>query len=62
MLRTPIIEMVVSLLTIGAGTFIWMSINVTNSGVNLPVGAALVVAGLMVLLSAIDSIHTYIRR
>ena len=57
-LKAYIIEMIIAVAAIGLGLFIWWPMNGTNSGVTFPLGAALVVAGFMVFLSAMDSIHT----
>lgn len=56
-LKAHIIELIISIAAIGLGLFVGWPMNGTNSGVTLPIGSALVVAGFMVFLSAIDSIN-----
>jgi hypothetical protein len=58
-LRAHLLEIVVSSMAITSGLFIWLSMNGSNSGINLLAGAALLVAGVIVFLSAMKSILKY---
>ena len=49
-LRAHLLEMIISVAAIGLGLFMWLSMNGSNSGINLLAGAALLVAGLVVFI------------
>lgn len=58
-LRAHLLEIVISGAAIGLGLFMWLSMNPSNSGINLLAGAALLVAGLIVFVFAMKSILKY---
>jgi len=58
-LRAHVIEMIISGGVIALGIFIWLSMKDSNSGVNLLAGAALLVAGVIVFISAMKTIFKY---
>ena len=55
-LRAHLLEMIISVAAIGLGLFMWLSMNGSNSGINLLAGAALLVAGLIVFILAMKAI------
>jgi hypothetical protein len=59
MLKAHLLEMIISGAAIGLGTFLWLSMSGSNSGVNLLAGAALLVAGFVVFIFAMKSILKY---
>jgi hypothetical protein len=62
LLRAHLLEMIVSGAAIGLGVFMWISMTGSNSGINLLAGAALLTAGLIVLLFALKSILRFKQR
>lgn len=58
-LRTHLLEMIIAIAFIGLALFMWWGFS--NSDVTLFAGAALLVAGTMVLLFAIKSIMKHAR-
>lgn len=62
MLRTHLLEIIISAAAIGLGVFMWVSMSSSNSGINLLAGAALLVAGLIVCVFALRSILNFRRR
>jgi hypothetical protein len=58
-LRAHAVEIFISVASITLGIFVWLSMKDSNSGVNLLVGAALVVAGVILLGSALRTILKY---
>jgi hypothetical protein len=57
--RAHALEIFISVAAITLGLFVWLSMKDSNSGVNLLVGAALLVAGLILLGSALRTIFKY---
>jgi hypothetical protein len=55
-LRAHLLEMIISAVAIGLGVFMWVSMNGSNSGINLLAGAALLAAGVFTFLSAMKTI------
>jgi hypothetical protein len=51
--------MIISSGCIAAGVFMWISMNGSNSGIALLVGAALLVAGVIIFLSAMKIVLKY---
>ena len=58
-LRAHALEIFISGAAITLGIFVWLSMKDSNSGVNLLVGAALVVAGVILFASAMRTILKY---
>ena len=58
-LRAHLLEMIISAACIGLGAFMWVSMTGANSGVNLLAGAALLVAGCIVFIFAMESVLRY---
>jgi hypothetical protein len=58
-LRAHILEMIVSIGCMAAGLVMWVSMNGSNSEITLLVGAALMVAGVIVFGSAMKTILKY---
>jgi hypothetical protein len=58
-LRAHVLEIFISGAAITLGIFVWLSMKGSNSGVNLLVGAALLVAGIILFVSAIKTILKY---
>jgi hypothetical protein len=58
-LRAHLLEMIISGAAIGLGLFMWLSMNGSNSGINLLAGAALLVAGFIVFIFTMKSILKY---
>ena len=58
-LRAHAVEIFISGAAITLGLFVWLSMKDSNSGLNLLVGAALLVAGLILLVSALRTILKY---
>jgi len=58
-LRAHALEIFISTAAIILGLFVWISIKDSNSGFNLLAGAALVVAGIILLASAMKTILKY---
>ena len=58
-LRAHAVEIFISVAAITLGIFVWLSMKDSNSGLNLLVGAALLVAGLILLVSALRTILKY---
>ena len=58
-LRAHLLEMLISGGCIAAGLFMWISMNGSNSGITLLVGAALLVAGVIMFLSAMKTVLKY---
>jgi hypothetical protein len=58
-LRAHLLEMIISGAAIGLGIFMWVSMNGSNSGINLLAGAALLVARFIVFIFAMRSILKY---
>jgi hypothetical protein len=59
MLRAHALEIFISGAAITLGIFVWLSMKDSNSGVNLLVGAALLVAGVILFVSALRTILKY---
>ena len=57
--RAHLLEMIISSGCIAAGLFMWISMNGSNSGIALLVGAALLVAGVIMFLSAMKTVLKY---
>jgi uncharacterized membrane protein HdeD (DUF308 family) len=57
--RAHALEIFISVAAITLGLFVWLSMKDSNSGVNLLVGAALLVAGLILLVSAMRTIFKH---
>jgi hypothetical protein len=57
--RAHALELFLSITAITLGLFVWLSMKDSNSGFNLLVGAALLVAGLILLVSALRTILKY---
>jgi uncharacterized membrane protein HdeD (DUF308 family) len=57
--RAHALELFSSVAAITLGLFVWLSMKDSNSGVNLLVGAALLVAGFILLVSALRTILKY---
>ena len=55
-LQAHILEMIISTAAIGLGLFMWLSMNGSNSDINLLAGAALLVAGFIVFIFAMKNI------
>jgi hypothetical protein len=58
-IRAHALELFISAASITIGVFLWVAMKDSNSGVNLLVGAALVVAGIILLVSATKTIFKY---
>jgi len=58
-LRAHALELFISAGAITVGIFVWLSMKDSNSGFNLLAGAALVVAGIILLGSAMRTILKY---
>jgi len=58
-LRAHALEIFVSVASISLGIFLWLSMKDSNSGVNILVGAALLVAGVILFVSAVKTIVKY---
>jgi hypothetical protein len=58
-LRAHALELFLSAASITIGIFVWVTMKDSNSGVNLLAGAALVVAGIILLASAMQTILKY---
>jgi hypothetical protein len=58
-LRAHLLEMIISCGCIATGLFMWISMNGSNSGITLLAGAALLVAGVIMFLSAMKTILKY---
>jgi hypothetical protein len=56
LLRAHLLEITISVAVVGLGLFMWLSMNPSNSGINLLAGAALLVAELIVFVFAMKSI------
>jgi hypothetical protein len=59
LLRAHLLELIITGAAVGLGLFMWLSMNPSNSGINLLAGAALLVAGLMVFVFAMKVILKY---
>jgi hypothetical protein len=59
LLKAHLLEMIIAGAAIGLGLFLWVSMNGSNSGINLLAGAALLVAGFIVFVFAMKSILKY---
>jgi len=57
--RAHALEIFISVVAITLGIFVWLSMKDSNSGVNLLVGAALLVAGVILFASAMRTILKY---
>lgn len=57
--RAHALELFISVACITIGVFVWVAMKDSNSGVNLLAGAALVVAGIILLVSATKTIVKY---
>ena len=57
--RAHALEIFISVVAIALGIFVWLSMKDSNSGVNLMVGAALLVAGVILFASAMRTIVKY---
>jgi hypothetical protein len=58
-LRAHALELFISAASITLGIFVGLAMKDSNSGVNLLAGAALVVAGIILLVSAMKTILKY---
>jgi hypothetical protein len=58
-LRAHLLEMIISVVAIGLGLFMWVSMNGSNSGVNLLAGAAFLVGGFVVFIFAMKAVLKY---
>jgi len=58
-LRAHVLEIFISVGAIALGIFVWSSMKDSNSGVNILVGAALLVAGIILFVSAMRTILKY---
>jgi hypothetical protein len=58
-LRAHLLEIIISGGCIAAGLFMWASMNGANSSITLLAGATLLVAGVIVFLSAMKTILRY---
>jgi len=58
-LRAHALEIFISGAAITLGLFVWISMMDSNSGVNLLAGAGLLVAGIILLVSAMKTILKY---
>jgi hypothetical protein len=58
-LRAHLLEMTISAVAIGLGVFMWVSMNGSNSGINLLAGAAFLVGGFIVFIFAMKSVLKY---
>jgi hypothetical protein len=58
-LRAHILEIFISGAAIAVGIVVWLSMKDSSSGVNLLVGAALLVAGVILFVSAMKTILKY---
>jgi hypothetical protein len=58
-LRAHAVEIFISVAAITLGIFVWLSMKDSSSGVNLLVGAALLVAGVILFASAMRTILKY---
>jgi hypothetical protein len=58
-LRAHALEIFISGAAITLGLFVWLSMKDSNSGVNLLAGAALLVAGIILFVSAMKTILKY---
>ena len=58
-LRAHALEIFISVASITLGIFVWLSMKDSNSGVNLLVGTALLVAGVILFGSAMRTILKY---
>jgi len=59
MVRAHALELFISVVSITVGLFVWLSMKDSNSGANVLVGAALLVAGVILLASALRTIFKY---
>ena len=59
LLRAHLLELIISAAAVGLGLFMWLSLNPSNSSINLLAGAVLLVAGLIVFVFAMKSILKY---
>jgi hypothetical protein len=57
--RARALELFLSASSITLGIFVWLAMKDSNSGVNLLAGAALVVAGIILFVSAMKTILKY---
>jgi uncharacterized membrane protein HdeD (DUF308 family) len=57
--RAHALELFFSVAAITLGLFVWLSMKDSNSGVNVLVGAALLVAGIILLVSAMRTIFKH---
>jgi len=57
--RAHALELFLSVASITLGLFVWLSLKDSNSGINVLVGAALLVAGVILLGSALRTILKY---
>jgi len=57
--RAHALELFLSVAAITLGLFVWLSLKDSNSGINVLVGAALLVAGVILLGSALRTILKY---
>jgi hypothetical protein len=57
--RAHALELFISGAAITLGLFVWLSMKESNSGFNLLAGAALVVAGIILFVSAMKTILKY---
>jgi hypothetical protein len=58
-LRARAVELFISGAAITLGLFVWISMKDSNSGVNLLAGAGLLVAGIILFVSAMKTILKY---
>jgi uncharacterized membrane protein HdeD (DUF308 family) len=57
--RAHALELFLSVASITLGLFVWLALKDSNSGINVLVGAALLVAGVILLGSALRTILKY---
>jgi uncharacterized membrane protein HdeD (DUF308 family) len=57
--RAHALELFISAASIILGIFLWLAMKDSNSGVNLLAGAALLVAGIILFVSAMKTILKY---
>jgi hypothetical protein len=57
--RAHALEIFLSVAAVTLGLFVWLSMKDSNSGVNILVGAALLVAGVILFASAMRTILKY---
>jgi hypothetical protein len=58
-MKAHLLEMIISGAAIALGVFMWLSMKDSNSGINLLAGAALLVAGVILFVSAMKTILKY---